>query len=162
MQVVELSKWVSKVDQDMPDRTAFVLPGRDRLTSPQSQRLQRAASLVNSVTCPLGVIETQVQQDQTLTVSKDGIVTYTTVDSVKGVPLTKGNMIIHTMVDVVSKADNPDSVRVRVKVNVAEIRLPMMLRWLKGQMASSIKADGLKQANSWLDQMVEAKAEEEP
>lgn len=142
------------------DRAAFVLPGKDKLApSPSQQRLHRVASLVNSVTCPLGVIETQVQQDQTLTVSKDGVMTYMTVDSIKGVPLTKGDMVVKTTVDVESKADNPDSVRVRVKVNVAEIQLPTMLRWLKGRMASSISADGLKQANKWLGQMVEAKGD---
>lgn len=141
---------------------AFVLPGQDKLAPsyPQRQLLQRTASLVNAVTCPLGVIETQVTQDQTLA-AEGGVMTYVTVDSIKGVPLTKGDMVVKTTVNVESKADNPDCVRVRIKVNVAEIQLPTMLKWLKGRMSSSVQNDGIKQANKWLDQMVEAKDRED-
>lgn len=142
---------------------AFVSPSRENLAPsyPRRQHLERTVSLVNAVTCPLGVIETQVTQDQTLAAQDDGVMTYETVDSIKGVPFTKGDMVVKTTVNVESKANDPDCVRVRIKVNVADIQLPTMLKWLKGRMSSSIQTDGVKQANKWLDQMVKAKGRED-
>lgn len=138
------------------DITAFVLRNhRDTAAPGDRHHLQRAAHLVNSVTCPLGKLETNVEQDQTLTVH-DGVMTFASVDSCTGVPFVNGKVIIKTIINVTSEDDSPDSVRVRVVVNVDDLKLPVMLRWLKGRMEGSIRADGVKQTNKWLDQMVRA------
>lgn len=133
-------------DGTIEDDTSLQLPG--------SVDLQRAAHLINSIVCPLGSADTHVSQDQTLAL-RDGTMTYMSVDCIKGVPIVRGEFVVRTIVQVTSKEGNPEAVRVRVAVNIGEIKLPTMFRWLQGRVKHSIRSDVVKQADKWLKLMVE-------
>lgn len=181
---MELNKWTSKGDgtidtNDSAQQTAPASPvptgkvsvldraellfaatrPRDILeatpASTTDRHLWRTARLVNEVVSPLGSSVSHVSQDHTLGIRGE-TVTYVLVDCMKGMPMIANDLVIETRIDVTQDVDNPGAVRARVIVDVGDIKLPVMLRLLKGRVKKAVRANGVIQVNKWLDEMVKA------
>lgn len=153
VQVLEVGKWALKHGRHRlnPECDTGSRGDADGSTLADG-RLQREVRLLTSVVCPLGSIDSHVLQDQMLAI-EDGVVTYVTVDCVKGLLGMRKDLVVRTTVQVSPQEDNPKAIRASVAVKVGDVSLPTVLRWASKLVERSIRADVVAQSKRWLNLM---------
>lgn len=180
---MEISEWITTADPDdvnkstppfaflkKPQSPLLLLttyhPHQQQQEQQQQQQqqlqlqLQREARFVCVISSPLGSSHITVVQNHELEVAQDGtavsIVRYSEAGCCKGLPMMRGDISVKTTFEVTPAEGDPESIRVRVGVAVGEVPLSRAPRWLKARVANIVRADGVKQAKDWLEEMTAA------
>ncbi|CAM9562509.1 unnamed protein product [Pylaiella littoralis] len=143
---------------------------QQQLQPPRPRSWCRKAQLNYAITSPFGSSDATVVQEHTLLEQQEsGGIRYRERDCITGFPMVSGDLSVVTtfLVTPALAADdggggggggggNVERVRVRVDVAVEEIELPKRFRFLKKPVEKIVRSGGRKQAERWLDEMVEA------